>query len=70
MIIDDVEKHGQAVGMAGIHQALELFRPAVGMMRRVKVHPVVTQPRDPENSFTGINSKCVTPSRRDNPAFR
>src|SRR5690554_2894472 len=42
MVVDDVEYHGQATLMRGIHEALQSFRPAVLMMRRVQINAVIT----------------------------
>ena len=41
MIVDDVEKHHQAALVRGIDQRLEILRPAVGAVGRVKQHAVV-----------------------------
>ena len=61
MVINNVKDHGQAARVAGIHQVFEIIGRPIGVMRRIKIDPVITPPAVPENSFTGINSIWVTP---------
>ena len=41
VLVDDVEDHRDAVGMAGIDQRFQPIRAAVGVVGRVEQHPVV-----------------------------
>ena len=41
VVVDDVEKHHQAALVRGVDQRLEIFRPAIGAVRREEQHAVV-----------------------------
>ena len=42
MIVDDVEKHHQPAQMRFVDQRLQVFGPAIGAVRRIQQHAVVT----------------------------
>jgi hypothetical protein len=41
VVVDNVQHHSQAPSVARIHQALEISRLPVSMMRRVKIDAIV-----------------------------
>src|SRR5439155_19429236 len=41
MVVDDVEEDGEALRVAGVHEAAQPLRTAVGRLRRVEVNAVV-----------------------------
>ncbi len=41
MVVDHVQDNGQSAAMCGIDQTLQTGRPAVGILRRVKIHAVI-----------------------------
>ena len=42
MVVDDVEEDGEALRVAGVHEAAQPLRTAVGRLRRIEVNAVVT----------------------------
>ena len=63
VVVDHVEKHHQSAGMGGgIDQRLQLLRPAVGGIRRIEEHTVISPVPPTGKSPTGMISIAVTPS--------
>jgi hypothetical protein len=41
MVVDDIQEHGEPTGVAGIDQAFEACRAAIGVVGRIEIYPII-----------------------------
>ena len=70
VVVDDVEDQRETVGVAGVDQALEALRPAVGGVGGEQLDAVVTPIAFAREPATGMSSMAVTPRSRRSAAAR